>query len=917
MSLRLRLLLAVTLMILAHAGLQLALLKADAPRRVQNAQHEQGVWVSRGLANALANSLIAGDLATVQNTIELSFSEQRFLRLAVVDEAGRNIIDQRSGAAPEGAAPDWFIALLDQRSTETRYPLKIGGVSYGEVIAEVAPGPIVAETWLEVKRALFITAAEIVLLWIILYMLLEVGLQPLKFLSEAVARISKGELTVRLATTGSREFRPLIDVINRMAGEIGVLLERTREQAASEIQARRLRAMHDITSGSGNTDDMIQRLLETAQSQLQANQAMLLKLGMESPHGAALSAEINVGSEPYGRLVLVDQQNPQREFHSSDAEYVKLLAQWIGLALGRDRDQQVLWEEKERAQVTLASIGDAVVTTDVNRCITYMNGIAETLLGWQLADIHQLPLDKIFRIINETTRAPVPNPVTLCLAENRIVELAGNTVLVRHDGTEFAIEDSAAPIRDRDGQVLGAVLVFRDATQTRALTHQLEHHANHDTLTGLPNRRQFETTLERVLASARLGGKTHALCYIDLDQFKLVNDTCGHIAGDELLRQVTGLLGQRLRGTDMLARLGGDEFGLILAQVTTEQALAAAEDMRALVRSFGFLWNGRRLEIGASIGLVMVTPETDSMDVLMRHADIACYAAKHAGRNRVHLYQPSDDADIGLVKEMDWIQKLHEAIRDNRLALWYQPIVAVDGIRDGQHVEILLRLQDVNGALIGPGAFIPAAERYGIMPEIDRWVIAAVLEHARLCRQQGSEFHCAINLSGLSVGDLDMLHYIREQFATTGVPPSWVCFEITETTAINNLARATVFINELHRLGCRFALDDFGSGVSSFGYLKNLPVDFIKIDGSFVQKMADNPLDHALVQAINHVAHVLGKLTVAEYVENDTILAMLRELGVDYAQGYDIARPAPLSMPSAEESTHVGVRSRTITLRTA
>ena len=891
-------------MILAHGGLQVALLKADAPRRVQDAQREQGVWVSQGLANVLANSLIAGDLATVQNTIELSFSEQRFLRLAVVDEAGRNIIDQRGRGGVEGTAPDWFIALLDQRSTETRYPLKIGGVSYGEVIAEVAPGPIVAETWLEVKRALVITGAEIVLLWIILYVLLEVGLQPLKSLSEAVARISKGELTMRLAITGSHEFRPLIDVINRMAGEIGVLLERTREQAASEIQARRLRAMHDITSGSGNTDDMIQRLLETAQNQLQASQAMLLKLGMEVPRGAVLSAEINVGSVPYGRLVLVDQQNPEREFHSSDAEYVKLLAQWIGLALERDRDQQVLWEEKERAQVTLASIGDAVVTTDINRCVTYMNGIAETLLGWRLADVHQLPLGKIFRIINETTRAPVPNPVTLCLAENRTVELAGNTVLVRHDGTEFAIEDSAAPIRDREGQVLGAVLVFRDATQTRALTHQLEHHANHDALTGLPNRRQFEATLERVVASARLGGKTHALCYIDLDQFKLVNDTCGHIAGDELLRQVTTLLGQRLRGTDMLARLGGDEFGLILAQVAPEQALAAAEDMCALVRNFAFLWHGRRLEIGASIGLVMVTPETDSMDVLMRHADIACYAAKHAGRNRVHRYQTSDDADIGLLNEMDWIQKLHEAMRDNRLALWYQPIVAVDGKRGGQHVEILLRLQDDNGVLVAPGTFIPAAERYGIMPKIDRWVIAAVLEHARRCRQRDSEFHCAINLSGLSVGDSDMLQYIHEQFVATGVPPSWVCFEITETTAINNLARATVFINELHRLGCRFALDDFGSGFSSFGYLKNLPVDFIKIDGSFVQKMTNNSLDYALVQAINHVAHVLGMQTVAEYVENDTILAMLRELGVDYVQGYGIARPAPLLVPSTGESHH-------------
>lgn len=899
MSLRFRLLLAVTLMLLAHAGLEVALLKSDAARRVQSVQLEQAAWVSRGLANALVNSLITGDLATVQSTIELSFTDQRFLRLAVEDEAGRRIVDQRAKSLHDRPAPDWFIALLDLRSTETRYPLSVGGVSYGAVISEVAPGPIIAEIWREMKRALAITAAEIMLLWLMLFVLLEIGLRPLRQLSDAVARIGAGELTLRLSRACSREFQPLFNVINRMAGEIAALLERTREQAASELQAQRLRDMHDITSGTGNTDEKIRQLLEVAQRQLQTDQAVLVRTGTEAPAGVALSAEINVHGEPYGHLAFVVRQEVRRDFHSADAEYVKLLAQWIGLALGRRHDQQMLWEEKERAQVTLASIGDAVITTDIHMRILYMNNIAENLLGWRLSDVHQRSLDDVFRIVNEATRAPTTNPVAQCLTENRIVELDGNTVLLRHDGTEFAIEDSAAPIRDREGKILGAVLVFRDATQTRALTRQLEYHANHDALTGLPNRRQFESTLERVLESARRGGKTHALCYIDLDQFKLVNDTCGHVAGDELLRQVTGLFGQRLRGTDVLARLGGDEFGLILTQVTPEQALAAAEDMRALVRGFGFHWNDRRFEIGASIGLVMITPETDSLDAVLRHADMACYAAKHAGRNRVYRYQPGDQADTQLLNEMDWVQKLREAMREDRLALWYQPIVAIDDKQEEQHVEILLRLHDIDGTLIAPGAFIPAAERYGIMSEIDRWVIAATLEHARQCRQQGDVFRCAVNLSGHSVGDPGMLHYIREQFSDAGVPPDWVCFEITETAAINNLARATVFISELHRLGCRFALDDFGAGVSSFGYLKHLPVDYVKIDGSFVQKLTSNPLDHALVQAINHVAHVLGKRTVAEFVEDDATLDKLRELGVDFAQGYGVARPAPLPTPAA------------------
>jgi diguanylate cyclase (GGDEF)-like protein/PAS domain S-box-containing protein len=571
----------------------------------------------------------------------------------------------------------------------------------------------------------------------------------------------------------------------------------------------------------------------------------------------------------------------------------------------RKRLEQELFREKELAQVTLHSIGDAVITTDAEGNIQYFNPVAETLTGWSQAQTYGLPLIKVFNIINENTRELVDNPVDKALREGRIVALANHTLLIARDGREIPIEDSAAPIRDYHGNLIGAVLVFHDVTQNRSLTKQLSWQASHDPLTQLVNRREFEQRVEQSLESAQNQGVCHALCYLDLDQFKIVNDTCGHGAGDELLRQVTALLQAQVRKTDTLARLGGDEFGVLLHQCPLPQALRIANDMRECIQAFRFVWEEQTFKIGASIGLISINAHSESLSSLMSFADSACYAAKNKGRNRVHVFQTDDQDLLQQRGEMQWATRLSRALEEDRFCLYYQTIAAIFPTQqNGEHYEVLLRLRDESGHLVSPMTFIPAAERYGLMHLIDRWVIRTLFttqgQHYRdiwnQCTIEGNSCNAlyAINLSGASINDEQFVEFLHEQFRLHQVPPQLICFEITETMAIANLTKARQFIHELHQLGCCFALDDFGSGMSSFGYLKNLPVDYLKIDGEFIRHMVDTPVDEAMVEAMTRIGHVMGIKIIAEFVENDAILERLKVLSVDYAQGYGIAKPLPL-----------------------
>ncbi len=562
----------------------------------------------------------------------------------------------------------------------------------------------------------------------------------------------------------------------------------------------------------------------------------------------------------------------------------------------RKRAQDALFQEKERAQTTLQSIGDGVITTDVIGVIDYANPVAEQLTGWRSSKARGRPLGEVFRVLDERSRESLPDPVARCLVENQTVSHTEHTLLVRDDGNEFAVKLTVAPIRDRQGAVSGAVLVLHDVTEMREIARQLTYQATHDPLTGLVNRREFEVRLECALETARTNGHGHALCYVDLDQFKVVNDTCGHSAGDDLLAKLSTLLRTKVRDSDTLARLGGDEFGLLLEGCPLEKAQEIAESLRQLIEGFRFSWQDNRFAVGVSIGLVPVTGENGNLTDVLSAADAACYMAKNLGRNRVYVSRPGDVALAQHHGEMQWVQQLRQALEEDRLELYGQRIQSVlDPLGGYEHYEVLLRLTGDKGTPVLPSAFLPAAERYHMMPAIDRWVIEHAFAAVRKVRQLRQHVTLSINLSGQSLGDDRFLDFVLEQLEKPGMIPELICFEITETAAIAHMGSAMSFIARLREMGCRFALDDFGSGLSSFAYLKSLPVDFLKIDGRFVRDVVQDPANRAMVGSITHIGHVMGIHTIAEFVENQAILDQLRTLHVDFAQGFGIGRPVPLS----------------------
>ena len=554
--------------------------------------------------------------------------------------------------------------------------------------------------------------------------------------------------------------------------------------------------------------------------------------------------------------------------------------------------ERKLYEEKELAQVTLNSIGDAVITTDAWGNITYFNPVAEVLTGWSHNEAKGLPLCEVFIILNEDTREPVESPVIRVLREGKVTGLANHTILISRDGKERAIEDSAAPIRNKEREIVGTVLVFHDVTEARQLSRRLSWQASHDELTQLANRREFEKRVAELLKTSRAKG---VLCYLDLDQFKLVNDTCGHAAGDVLLRQVADLLKSHVRSTDTVARLGGDEFAVLLPQCSLEFARRIANMMRQSIREFRFVWGKQSFSIGASMGLVELIPEGHNLQEVLAAADAACYAAKEAGRDRVHVYRADDSTLSRRRNQQEWCLRIDKAFEENRFCLYHQPIVPLHKKEaPSHHSELLLRLVDEKGKLISPMAFIPAAERYHRMSQIDQWVIRRFLKILSNI-QDDSQVLYNINLSGASLNDEEFLKFLKKTLKESAINPIKLCFEITETSAIANLARAASFMRNLKQLGCQFALDDFGSGMSSFSYLKQLPVDYIKIDGSFVQHLSD-PVNRAIIDSICKVGRAMKALIIAERVEDAPTMTHLKALGVDYVQGYGIAKPSPFPL---------------------
>ncbi|MFG3695344.1 ammonium transporter [Stutzerimonas stutzeri] len=564
----------------------------------------------------------------------------------------------------------------------------------------------------------------------------------------------------------------------------------------------------------------------------------------------------------------------------------------------RRQMEEQLFAEKMLAQVTLASIGDGVITTDRAGRVRYLNPSAERLTGWRQAAAQGLVLDEVYQLFDETTGARLPNAISLGLRrrsdrQERTEREPG--LLHRPDGSQLAVQDAIAPIRDADGMVIGTVLTFRDVTVTRQLARKLTFQANHDKLTGLVNRSAFERRIETLLRD--YAGGEHILCYMDLDQFKVVNDTCGHAAGDELLRQLGQLLKGRVRGSDVLARLGGDEFGILFVDCPLKQAVVIAEAIRHAVDEFRFSWEGKSFAVGASIGLVAIDEHAKTLGPLLSAADSACYAAKDGGRNRVHIYQADDRQLMERRGEMQWTQRLRHALDGDLLRLFVQPIVPAAGNDGLQRYEVLVRMQGEDGSIIPPGAFMPAAERYDLAPAVDRWVVGNFLAWVGDLRRRPDAVlgHYSINLSATSLGEESFLDFVLSAIERHRIPADCLCFEITETAAIANLSRAMTFMERLKAVGCSFALDDFGSGLSSFGYLKMLPVDYLKIDGSFVRDIEHDAIARAMVASINNIGHEMGLQTVAEFVESAAILECLQNIGVDYVQGYHLGRPGPLA----------------------
>jgi len=557
-----------------------------------------------------------------------------------------------------------------------------------------------------------------------------------------------------------------------------------------------------------------------------------------------------------------------------------------------------LLAERQRLRVTLECLNEAVITVATNGLIDYANPAAEELLNKTEAQLIDQALGKVLHLVDEESRLPIPIPTSDDSSMDTLmdIEISSQPLLLREDGSEIAIDWSHSDIALPGEAPIGKVITFRDISDAHKLKLQLTHQATHDPLTSLLNRTEFDRRLKNIIEYRHETHAPHSLLYMDLDQFKVVNDTCGHRAGDQLLKQLGALLKTKIRGRDTLARLGGDEFGVLLEYCPSHKTMLIAEEILKLIQEFRFYWADKTFSVGASIGIVNFTSDNaDQIDPLSA-ADAACYKAKDAGRNRLHVHEWEQN-QFQAHGEMGWVSRINAALEDDSYELYQQTILPVNPFeKTGLHFEVLIRMRDADNHIIPPGAFLPAAERYNLIGKIDHWVIQNTFkwlsENPEIMDKVES---CSINLSGLSLSSESLMDFVKGCFKTFRVPHNIICFEITETSAIQNLSHAQTFIHALKKLGCTFALDDFGTGMSSFSYLKQLPVDKLKIDGSFVSDIADDNIDLAMVRSINDIGHVMEMKTVAEFVENQDTLDLLKRLGVDFAQGYFIAKPAPMN----------------------
>ncbi len=590
-----------------------------------------------------------------------------------------------------------------------------------------------------------------------------------------------------------------------------------------------------------------------------------------------------------------------------------MLNKIFGNTRSKDQHQAAAGYMQDAAFSLLAHLDQAGIVADSQGIVRYMNEHAAKLTAWPQAEAAGKPINTVLQLAESANDRQLQRHLTRALGNATASPLNANTVLIRADGTELAVEGSVAPIQGRDNRIAGVLVLLKDVSHQRKLTNSLTYEARHDALTGLVNRREFRARLETAFAESLRQNEEHALCFLDLDQFKVINDSCGHAAGDQLLCKVTELLKSLLHPEATLARLGGDEFGLLLQNTELKEAVRITETMLSAIKAFRFHWENSAYTIGVSIGVTLMTRKSGDVNTVMSIADAACYAAKEKGRNRIQVFNPDDIELDQRQKEMRLVSRITTALDENRYVLYSQPIIPVGDTHDGtQHGEVLLRMLNADGSLVQPAQFIPAAERYNLMPALDRWVIDRVFDvfNQRYPTRELKRAHqWSINISAASLSSDGFIDFIRDKAEKYQVAPQSICFEITETAAISDLKRVSDFLWGLRMDGFRFALDDFGKGMSSFSYLKILPVDYVKIDGEFIKNILSDKVSLAMTEAITRVVGVMGIKVVAEYVENNEILEKLREIGVDYAQGYGISEPILLEQ-TANVSSLAEMRMR-------
>ena len=555
-----------------------------------------------------------------------------------------------------------------------------------------------------------------------------------------------------------------------------------------------------------------------------------------------------------------------------------------------------LKSEKEHAEVTLQAIGEGVITTDTEGYVIYINPVAEILTGWSTVEASGLYISELFAVIDEINRKKLDDPVRTCLTSNSAVVSGDHTILVRRDKLEYCIEYSVTPIHNRNNIITGTVLVFRDVTDKRNLARDLFWQASHDALTGLINRREFENRLIKLINSTKTLDRQHALCFIDMDQFKIVNDSCGHLAGDSLLKKIAKKLRAKTRESDTLARLGGDEFGVILYSCSLEKAKLIAESFRKQIEEIDFIWDGKHFNVGISVGIVPIAKDTDNISELLQLADMACYMAKDAGRNQVHIYDEQDQKGKQRRGEMRWIDEIQDALEREKFVLYVQPIKSLNATNKTSVCELLLRMKSENNPDISAAKFLQTAERYHLMPKLDKWAIKAcfeLLSYGHPILKQTDIV--SINISGQSIADSRITQYIIDMAREYAINANKVCFEIDETTIINNPVATRKFIADLYEHGFHFALDNFSSGLNLMGQLDKLNFDYIKIDGRLSDDQNHRTIDTTAIEYVNKLCHLLGTKTVAKFVTNDENLKSLEAIGIDYIQSYVIARPKPLA----------------------